>query len=137
MKPRLYSSTFSLLIATVVLLPFSIAACQSTPQTPEAAMFATLKAAGAGIDSFRTSYEAAYRNHEISDEQKLEADRRFNKANDAIIAAAQALHDGQNAQTPAEVDQFVRSLADFVTKIVPPKTKRPGMASQFLPQLER
>lgn len=109
------------LFLAVLLAPLFMASQCATRTTPQATMFATLQSAAAGIDSYRTSYEAAFNAGQITLAQKQECDRRFNRANEAIIAATRALRDGQQADTPEEVDRFVRSLAELVTTLVPPK----------------
>jgi len=105
----------------VLTLMIGFAGCETVPQTPQARMFATLQASAAGIESYRTSYETAYSAGKITLDQKKECDRRFNKANDAIIEAAEALRAGMSANTPENVDLFVRELVELVITIVPPK----------------
>lgn len=108
-----------------VLPPVLLVACTSHV-TPQAALFATLKASAAGIDSYRTSYEASAARGAISPAQKHACDVQFNKANDAIIAASRAARDaGQlgDTPTPAAVDEAVRSFVSLVTTLIPPKER--------------
>lgn len=103
---------------------FGLTGCQTTGSGP-AKVFATLKAAAAGIDSYRASYESAFTAGAITATQKSEADRRYNRANDAIIAAAKVARDGLNATTPAEVDQAVASFVELIALLVPPRSSVP------------
>jgi hypothetical protein len=115
MKPRYFLPQ-----GLIGLWPLLFAAtCQKT--TPQAATFATLQAAGAAIDSYRASYEAAFAQGKIDVAAKQRCDVQFNVANEAIIAAAKAARDGFNATTPAEVNQAVNSFIKLVVLLVPPK----------------
>lgn len=100
-----------------VLFASLFMASQCPQQTPEARTFATLQAAAAGIDEWRERYETSHRAGTITDAQKAKADEHFNRANDAIIAAARAARDGFGAQTPAEVNAAVVALIDFVRTV--------------------
>lgn len=118
--------TFRMAMAVLAFVPLAIvASCQHTARTPQAEVFATLKAAGAGIDSYRSSYEAAAQSGTITPAQKHDCDVRFNQANEALIAAAKAARDGMNAQTPPEVQAAVKSFVDLVVLLVPPKQLPP------------
>lgn len=117
--PRTFAlfCVFSLMVASLPLFN----GC--TTQTTQAATFATLQSAAAGIDSFRASYENAYSIGAIDTAKKVRCDEQYNRANEAIIVAARAARDGMNATTPAEVDQAVASFIAFVTTIIPPKPR--------------
>lgn len=113
---------FASLFALCTLPLFTGSTCAPT-STPQAVMFDTLQASAAGIDVFRASVQTEYDARRISPAQYNDFVRQYNQANEAIIAAAAALRDGMAATTPAEVDQFVRSLAKLVTTLVPPKPR--------------
>lgn len=117
------------LLCSFAVLALLLGGCETTPGSPppQARMFSTLKGAAAGIDSYRRDYEAAFARGDITQAQKVSCDRKFNAANEAIIAAAETLRDGialgLDAPTTPEVDAFVRSFANLVTTLVPPKTR--------------
>jgi hypothetical protein len=109
-------------LALVCLLTAPAAAflgCSTVERTPEAIMFSTLQASAAGIDSFRNDYEAARNAGNLTQEQFTKLDVAFNKANDAITEAAEALAAGMDATTPAGVDKLVKELLDLVLEVVP------------------
>jgi hypothetical protein len=102
----------------------TVTACQSIERTPQATMFATLKAAGVAIDSFRASYEDAFSLGKIDAAQRAKLDAQYNKANDAIAAAFRAGAAGAST-TPPDVDTAVRAFVALVTTLVPPKNPQP------------
>lgn len=122
---KLHPRTFVLIVALLATFPVGFfSACQTTTQTPQATMFATLKAAGVAIDSFRASYEDAFSLGKIDAAQRAKLDAQYNKANDAIAAALRAGAAGAST-TPPDVDTAVRAFVALVTTIVPPKNHQP------------
>lgn len=112
-------------VSFLVLASLLMGAMCATTSTPQAAMFTTLQASAAGIDSFRASYENAFSLGQIDAAKRSQLDTQYNKANDAILAAARALRDGMATSTPTEVDAAVRSFIDLVVLLVPPKPRTP------------
>lgn len=119
MKPTRFPILLVFLPLLVTSLFFS--ACNNVPRTPQAKMFSTLQAAAAGIDSFRTDYEAAYRAGDLDQAGLEKLDKAFNTANEAIITAARALDAGMLATTPGNVEAAAQELLKLVLQLVPPK----------------
>lgn len=118
-----FVAIFAPIVALSIL--FSLPGCSSTSRTPEAATFDTLQAAAAAIDVYRADFEAAFEAGRITPAQNARCITHYNRANEAIIAAAKTLRD-MGASTPAEVQQLVADLRDLVVAIVPPKTAPPA-----------
>lgn len=97
----------------------SLPGCANVERTPQATAFSTLKAAAAGIDSFRADYEAAWRAGNLSQEDFTKLDLAYNAANMAIIEAAEALDAGMEAAVTGDVTRLSKELFDLVKTLVP------------------
>lgn len=108
-----------MVLITVAATPFGIfvTGCTSTPQSPQAITFVTMKDTWAGVKASMRVYADAAARGKVSIEKQEQIDSAYEKFRVSFLAAIKTARFDWSASTPAEQDALAQTVINLINQL--------------------
>lgn len=106
-----------LITIAVVVSPIIVTGCKTSPNSPQAITFLTMKDTWAGVKASMRVYADAAARGKVSMEKQAEIDSAYEKFRVSFLAATKTARFSWSDSTPAEQDALAQTVINLIKQL--------------------